>query len=170
MEKKEPAVPVRAATPADAETLVVLIQELAEYENLLNEANPSADRLRQQLAPDAQPGCDAFLAETAGGKPAGFALYFFNYSTFLTRFGVYLEDLFVRPEHRGNGVGFRLLQRVARVAADRGCERMDWAVLDWNEPAIDFYRQLGAKPLDDWTTMRLTGDTITAVANAEPLQ
>jgi len=83
---------------------------------------------------------------------------------------VYLEDLFVRPEHRGNGVGFRLLQRVARVAVDRDCERMDWAVLDWNEPAIDFYRQLGAKPLDDWTTMRLTGDTITAVANAEPLQ
>jgi len=170
VEAEHVAIPIRAATPSDAETLVALIRELAEYEKLLHEAHPSAERLREHLSPDAQPGCEAFLAETVAGEPVGFALYFFNYSTFLTRFGVYLEDLFVRPEHRGNGVGFRLLQRVARVAVDRDCERMDWAVLDWNEPAIDFYRQLGAKPLDDWTTMRLTGDTITAVANAEPLQ
>lgn len=161
------SISIRSATPADAETLVVLIRELAEYEKLLDEAHPSAENLREHLAPDAQPGCDAFLAETAEGKPVGFALYFFNYSTFLTRFGVYLEDLFVRPEHRGRGIGFHLLQRVAQAAADRGCERMDWAVLDWNEPAIDFYRQLGAKLLDDWTTMRLEAEAIQAVAGAE---
>lgn len=157
---------IRPATPDDADTLVALIRELAEYEKLLHEAHPSAERLREHLSPDVQPGCEAFLAETTGGEPVGFALYFFNYSTFLTRVGVYLEDLFVRPEHRGRGVGFRLLQRVAQVAADRDCERMDWAVLDWNQPAIDFYRQLGAKPLSDWTTMRMETEAIRAVANA----
>ena len=163
-------VTIRPAIPDDAKTLVALIRELAEYEKLLHEAHPSAERLRGHLAPDAQPGCEAFLAETAEGEPVGFALYLFNYSTFLTRFGVYLEDLFVRPDHRGRGVGFRLLQRVAQVAADRGCERMDWAVLDWNQSAIDFYRQLGAKPLDDWTTMRLETEAIQSVANVRSMK
>jgi diamine N-acetyltransferase len=157
---------IRPAVPDDAGIIVALIRELADYERLLDEAHPSAERLREHLAPEAKPGCEAFLAETAEGEPVGFALYFFNYSTFLTRFGVYLEDLFVRPEHRGRGVGFRLLQRVANVAADRGCERMDWAVLDWNQPAIDFYRQLGAKPLGDWTTMRLKTEAIQSLAHA----
>ena len=161
----DPTVTIRPAIPDDAETLVALIRELAEYEKLLHEAHPSVERLRQHLDADAQPGCEALVAETQEGEPAGFALYFFNYSTFLTRFGLYLEDLFVRPDHRGHGVGFRLLQRVAQAAADYGCERMDWAVLDWNQSAIDFYRQLGAKPLNDWTTMRLETEAIQSVAN-----
>ncbi|PEN10364.1 GNAT family N-acetyltransferase [Longibacter salinarum] len=157
---------IRKATPDDADVLVTLIRELAEYEKLLDEAEPDADRLRAQLHEDAQPRCEALIAETVGeeGEPVGFALFFANYSTFLTRFGIYLEDLFVRPEFRGQGVGFRLLRRVATIAAARGCERMDWAVLNWNTPAIDFYRQIGAEPLDDWTTMRLTGDAIHSLA------
>jgi len=160
--------PIRPATPADAEMLVTLIRELAEYEKLLDEAEPDAERLAEHLRPDPQPCCEALIAETPDGEPVGFALYFANYSTFLTRFGLYLEDLYVRPAHRGQGIGFALLKRVARIARDRGCERLDWAVLDWNEPAIDFYRKLGAEPLDEWTTMRLTHDAITALAHADP--
>jgi len=159
---------IRPATPDDAPTLVQLILELATYEKLRDEADPDADALRRQLAPDAQPRCEALLAETDGGDPVGFALFFHNYSTFLTNFGLYLEDLFVRPEHRGEGLGFALLQRVARIAKERGCQRLDWAVLDWNAPAIDFYEQLGAQPLDDWTTMRLDRTAIESVAEAAP--
>jgi len=161
------AISIRPATPADAEVLVLLIRELADYEKLLDEAHPDAGRLAEHLRSDAQPRCEALIAETSDGDPVGFALYFANYSTFLTRFGLYLEDLYVRPAHRGQGIGFALLQRVAQIARDRGCERLDWAVLDWNDPAIDFYQKLGAEPLDEWTTMRLTRDAITAVADAE---
>jgi diamine N-acetyltransferase len=160
----------RPAAPDDAETLVVLIRELAAYEKLTHEARPDAEALRRHLAPSAQPRVEALLAETDGeGEPeaVGFALVFANYSTFLTRFGLYLEDLYVRPAHQGRGVGFRLLRRVAQMAAARGCERLDWAVLDWNAPAIRFYEQLGAEPLDEWTTMRLGRDAIRAVAEAE---
>jgi len=159
---------IRPATPDDASTLVQLILELAEYEKLLDEAHPDADALRRQLAPDAQPRCEALLAETDDGEAAGFALFFHNYSTFLTNFGLYLEDLFVRPDYRGQGLGFALLQRVAQIADERGCQRLDWAVLDWNTPAIDFYEQLGAQPLDDWTTMRLNRPAIESVAGAMP--
>ncbi|HHP7238478.1 GNAT family N-acetyltransferase [Longibacter sp.] len=161
-----PTVRIRKATPDDADVLVTLIRQLAAYENLLDEARPDASRLRSQLDEDAQPRCEALIAETVEteSEPVGFALFFANYSTFLTRFGIYLEDLFVRPTFRGKGVGFRLLRRVARVAAARGCERVDWAVLDWNTPAIDFYRQIGAEPLDEWTTMRLTGNAIQRLA------
>mgnify|MGYP006280124601 CR=1 FL=1 len=160
---------IRRATPDDAPTLVQLILELAEYEKLRHEAEPDAEALRRQLAPDAQPRCEALLAEAEGGEAVGFALFFHNYSTFLTNFGLYLEDLYVRPEHRGQGLGFGLLQRVAQIADERGCQRLDWAVLDWNEPAIDFYEQLGAEPLDDWTTMRLNRTAIESVASAEPV-
>ncbi len=159
---------IRRATPDDAPTLVQLILELAEYEKPRDEAHPDAEALRRQLAPEAQPRCEALLAETGDGTAVGFALFFHNYSTFLTNFGLYLEDLFVRPEHRGQGIGFGLLQRVAQMAAERGCQRLDWAVLDWNEPAIAFYEQLGAEPLDDWTTMRLDRAAIESVAAAEP--
>jgi diamine N-acetyltransferase len=158
---------IRPATPDDAPALVQLILELAEYEKLLDAARPDADALRRHLAPDAQPRCDALLAKTDDGTPVGFALFFHNYSTFLTNFGLYLEDLYVRPAYRGQGLGFALLQRVAQIAAERGCQRMDWAVLDWNTPAIDFYEQLGAEPLDDWTTMRLDRTAIESVATAE---
>ena len=158
---------IRPAMPSDAPTLVQLILELAEYEKLLDEAHPDADALRRQLAPDAQPRCDALIAETDDGTPAGFALFFPNYSTFLTNFGLYLEDLYVRPDYRGQGIGFALLQRVAQIADERDCQRLDWAVLDWNTPAIEFYEQLGAVPLDDWTTMRLDRAAIASVATAE---
>lgn len=158
---------LRKATPSDADTLTRLICELAEYERLLDEADPDPEALRRQLDAESQPHVEAFIAEVESGEAAGFALFFHNYSTFLTRFGIYLEDLYVRPEYRGEGIGFGLLQRVVQVAHERGCQRVDWAVLDWNEPAIDFYRELGADPLDDWTTMRLTGDAIEAVARAE---
>jgi len=162
---------IRPATPDDAEVLVQLILELAAYEKLRDEADPSAAALRRQLAPDAQPRCEALIAEIDGedgNEPVGFALFFHNYSTFLTNFGLYLEDLFVRPDHRGQGIGFALLQRVAQIAEQRGCRRLDWAVLDWNTPAIRFYEQLGAEPLDDWTTMRLDRTAIESVAAATP--
>lgn len=158
---------IRPATPDDAPTLVQLILELAAYEKLRDEANPSAEALRRQLAPNAQPRCEALIAEADDGTTAGFALFFHNYSTFLTNFGLYLEDIFVRPDFRGQGIGFALLQRVAQIADERGCQRLDWAVLDWNTPAIDFYEQLGAEPLDDWTTMRLNRTAIESVARAD---
>jgi len=98
------------------------------------------------------------------GEPAGFALFFHNYSTFLAQRGIYLEDLFVRPEARGKGVGFALLRALARIAIERDCGRLEWAVLDWNQLAIDFYKRIGAKPLDDWTVFRLTGDSLDSLA------
>ena len=137
-----------------------LILDLADYERLRHEAVPDAEALRAHLDPAAQPRCEAFLAENEEGSAIGFALFFHNYSTFLTKFGVYLEDLFVVPAYRGCGIGFALFQRVAEVAVERGCGRLEWAVLDWNTPAITFYERLGAEPLDDWTTMRLTGDAL----------
>lgn len=157
---------IRKATSDDAETLVDLILELAAYEQLLDEAEPSADLLRQHLSDEALTGCEALIAETEDGTAVGFALFFHNYSTFLTNAGLYLEDLFVRPTYRGEGIGFALLQRLAQIARERGCRRMDWAVLDWNQEAIDFYRELGAEALDDWTLMRLTEDEIEEVAEA----
>jgi diamine N-acetyltransferase len=159
---------IRAAGPDDAETLVTLIRELAAYERLEHEADPEAGALRRHLAPDAQPRCEALLAEvgdeTEEAEAVGFALFYHHYSTFLTNFGLYLEDLYVRQAHRGEGIGFALLRRLAQIAEDRNCRRMDWAVLDWNSTAIDFYRDLGAEPLSDWTTMRLDADEIAALA------
>ena len=151
---------IRPARPDDAETLVELIKGLAEYERLLHEAQPDAETLRAHLAGTDGSHCEALMAETADGRAAGFALYFANYSTFLTRWGIYLEDIFVLPEHRGRGLGFALLKRVAEIAVERGCQRMDWNVLDWNEPAIGFYEKLGARMMKDWRLMRLTGDAL----------
>ncbi len=161
-------VSIRPAEPSDADTLVSLILELAAYEQLLDEAEPSADHLRRQLGSQAHPRCEALLAETPEGEAVGFALFFHNYSTFLTNFGLYLEDLFVRPTYRGEGIGFALLQRVAQIAHKRGCRRLDWAVLDWNTEAIDFYDRFGAEPLDEWIPMRLDEDAIEEVAEANP--
>lgn len=156
-----PSFIIRRAVPADAETLVGLILGLAEYERLRHEAEPDADALRRHLAPDAHPRCEAMLAEDRDtGEAIGMALYFYNYSTFLTAWGIFLEDLFVVPHRRGGGIGFALLRHLARRAVEQGCRRLDWNVLDWNEPAIAFYQGLGAKPLDDWTTMRLTGEPL----------
>jgi diamine N-acetyltransferase len=157
---------IRKATPDDAETLQDLILELAAYERLLDEAEPSVDLLREHLSEEALTGCEALLAETETGTAVGFALFFHNYSTFLTNAGLYVEDLFVKSTYRGEGIGFALLQRCAEIAEARGCRRMDWAVLDWNEEAIDFYEEIGAEPLDDWTIMRLDEAGIEEVADA----
>ena len=155
---------IRKATPDDAETLQDLILQLAAYEKLLDEAEPSVDLLREHLSEEALTGCEALIAETKNGTAVGFALFFHNYSTFLTNAGLYVEDLFVKGTYRGEGIGFSLLQRCAEIAQERGCRRMDWAVLDWNQEAIDFYEEIGAEPLDDWTVMRLDEDGIEEVA------
>ena len=152
---------LRPATPDDAETLTTLIRELADYERLTHEVATDPEALRAHLAPDAAPRCEALLAEDeATGEAVGFALYFQNYSTFLSRWGVYLEDLYVRPSRRGSGIGFALLKRVAEIAAERGCARMEWSVLNWNEPALEFYHRLGARPMEEWTTMRLSDEAL----------
>lgn len=157
---------IRKATPDDAETLVELILELAAYERLLDEAEPSTELLREHLSEEALTGCEALIAETDRETAVGFALFFHNYSTFLTNAGLYVEDLFVRSTYRGEGIGFALLQRLAQLAEERGCRRMDWAVLDWNTEALDFYDEIGAEPLDDWTLMRLDEAGIEEVAAA----
>lgn len=162
-----PVATIRKATPDDAKTLVDLILELATYEKLLDEAEPSVELLEEHLSAEALTGCEALLAETDDGTAVGFALFFHNYSTFQTNAGLYVEDLFVRPTYRNEGLGFALFQRLAEIAEQRGCRRIDWAVLDWNQEAIDFYEQLGAEALEDWTTMRLDEDAIENVATAE---
>lgn len=156
---------IRNATPDDAEALASLIRELAEYEKLTHEAQPDVRALREHLAEGDGPRCEALLAEArTSGRAVGFALFFPNYSTFLTRWGIYLEDLYVQPEARGQGIGFALLREVARIAHARGCERLDWSVLDWNALAIGFYEKLGARPMSDWTTMRLSGEALRRLA------
>lgn len=157
--KKETPFTLRPAGPDDAGTIATLIGELAVYERLAHEAAPDVDRLKRYLSPDASPRIEAILAEV-DGEAVGFALFFQNYSTFLTRWGIYLEDIYVRPESRGKGIGKALLKRVAQIAVERECGRLEWSVLDWNESAIQFYRSLGAKPMDEWTTMRVTGEAL----------
>ncbi|MEM9999149.1 MAG: GNAT family N-acetyltransferase [Bacteroidota bacterium] len=152
--------PVRRATAADADTLHDLVCALADYEKLRHEVVATADDLRAKLAPDASPPLHALLAEDDMGQPVGFAIYFAIYSTFRGNWGLYLEDLYVRPEARGRGHGYALLQAVAQDAVARGAHRLDWQVLDWNRLALDFYERLGATPMSDWTTMRLTGDAL----------
>lgn len=153
---------IRSATPADVPIILAFIRDLAIYEKLLHEVVATEDTLRRTLFGD-QPGAQVVIAEV-GGRPAGFALYFYNYSTFLSKPGLYLEDLFVKPEFRGAGIGKALLLHLAKLANTRGCGRMEWSVLDWNEPAKGFYRKLGAVPLDDWRIMRLTGAALAQYA------
>ncbi len=155
---------VRDATPADATELCVLIRELAEYERLSEHAQPDPVKLARHLGEATGPRCEALLALDAAGGSAGFALYFPTYSTFLTGWGLYLEDLFVRPSFRGRGIGQALLSTVAQRAVSRGGDRLDLSVLDWNERAIDFYRKHGAVSMDDWTTMRFTGSALINLA------
>jgi GNAT superfamily N-acetyltransferase len=152
---------IRTATPEDAPTLVILIRELAEYERMLDEAVTDVESIRAHLAgADGRPRLDALLAEDEAGTPLGFAIFYSNYSTFLSRWGIYLEDVFVRPEHRARGIGFALFRRVAEIGVARGARRMEWSVLNWNKLAIDFYERMGAKPMDEWTTMRLSGEAL----------
>lgn len=144
---------IRAATAADVPLILQFIRELADYERLAEAVTADEAALRETLFGE-RPAAGCLLAY-ADGIPAGFAVYFTNYSTFLARPGLYLEDLFVRPAWRGQGIGKTLLLQLARLAHDRGCGRMEWTVLDWNEPAIAFYESLGAKRLTDWTICRL---------------
>ena len=149
---------IRPAIPADVQLILQLIRELAEYERAPHEAVATEPQLRDVLF-GAKPAAEVLLA-FAEDEPVGFAVYFFNFSTWLGRPGLYLEDLFVRPEVRGKGYGRALLKRLAQIAQERACGRMEWAVLNWNEPAIGFYKKLGAKPMDEWTVFRLTSDGI----------
>ena len=153
---------LRPATADDVPLILAFIRDLAIYEKLPHEVVATADALHRTLFGE-QPGAHVVIAEEAG-RPAGFALYFFNYSTFLARPGLYLEDLFVKPEFRGHGTGKALLLHLAKIANARGCGRMEWSVLDWNEPAKGFYQKLGAVPLDDWRIMRLTGPALARYA------
>ena len=157
-----PILEIKPATAADVPTILCLIRELAEYERAPNDAIATESQLHEVLFGE-QPAAKVLIARE-GGEPVGFAVYFFNFSTWLGRPGLYLEDLFVRPEARGRGYGKALLARLAQIAQERECGRMEWAVLDWNEPAIQFYRKLGAKPMEEWTVFRLTRDEIAALA------
>jgi GNAT superfamily N-acetyltransferase len=152
------------ATEADTGAILALIRGLAEYERLAPEVVATEATLRRSLF-GARPGAEAILAYVdAEAQPVGFALYFGNYSTFLGKAGIYLEDLFVLPAFRARGIGKALFQRVAQIAVARDAGRMEWAVLDWNTPALKFYRAMGARPMDEWTVQRLTGAALTQLA------
>ena len=154
---------IARATEQDVPLLLKLITALADYERLGSEVVATETRLRQSLF-GPRPDAEVILAY-AGREPAGFAVWFYTYSTFLGRAGLYLEDLFVLPEWRGRGLGRQLLAYLARVAVARGCGRMEWAVLDWNELAISFYKKVGARAMDDWTVYRLTGEALKNLAS-----
>jgi GNAT superfamily N-acetyltransferase len=153
---------IRPAGPADLPLIAELIRALAEYEKLADEVRFDEATLGEKLF-GPRPYAEVLIGE-ADGEPMSFALFFHNFSTFEGRPGIYLEDLFVRPEARGAGLGRALLTHLASLAVERGCARLEWAVLDWNEPAIGFYRRLGARPMDDWTVMRLDGQALGALA------
>lgn len=154
---------IRLAEPADAPLILQFIQGLAEYEKLSHEVRATEEQLRETLF---GPRCyaEVIIGEFAG-RPVGFALFFHNYSTFLGQPGIYLEDLFVQPEMRGRGFGKALLTFLARLAVERKCGRLEWSVLDWNAPAIGFYKKLGAITMDEWTVFRLTGDALAALGS-----
>lgn len=154
---------IRAATSADIPAIASLIRALAEYEKLSHEVVLKEEQLREHLF-GPRPYAEVVLAED-GGAVVGMALFFHNYSTFLTRPGLYLEDLFVRPEARGRGYGKALLSHLAKLAVERGCGRFEWSVLDWNEPAIQFYKSFGAVPQGDWTIFRVTGEAMKKLAS-----
>ncbi|MGI9086254.1 MAG: GNAT family N-acetyltransferase [Chthoniobacterales bacterium] len=155
---------IKPATITEVPIILRLIRELAEYERAPNDAVATEAQLREVLFGE-KPSAEVLLAY-AEEVPIGFAVYFFNFSTWLGRPGLYLEDLFVRPEVRGQGYGRALLVRLAQIARERGCGRMEWAVLNWNEPAIGFYKKLGAKPQNEWTVFRLTSDKIAQLAES----
>ena len=154
---------IRPATAADVPLILRFIRSLATYEKLLPEVEATEAKLAATLF-GPRPAAECILAFAEGGVPAGFALFFTNYSTFLARPGLYLEDLYVEAEWRGRGIGTALLLHLARLANERGCGRMEWNVLDWNQPAIDFYESLGAVRKTEWTTCRLSGPALTRYA------
>ena len=154
---------IRTATEADIPVILSLIRDLAEYERAPDAVVATEAGLRDVLF-GPKPSAEVLLA-VENAEPVGFAIFFHNFSTWLGKPGLYLEDLFVRPERRGKGYGRALLERLAQIARTRGCGRMEWAVLDWNEPAIQFYRKLGAQSMDEWTVFRLTEEGIAKLAD-----
>lgn len=157
-----PGVTLRLATRGDVPLILALIRELAEYEREPDAVEADEALLAANLF-GPHPGAEVVMADV-DGEPAGFALFFHNFSTWLGRRGLYLEDLFVRPRFRGRGVGQVLMAYLAKLAIERGCGRFEWSVLDWNTPAIEFYRRLGAVGMDQWTVQRVTGDALQALA------
>ena len=158
------AITIRPAVEADVAVILQFIRDLAKYEHLEHEVVATEGLLREALF-GGRPYAEVALA-CLNGEPVGFALFFHNFSTFLGRPGIYLEDLYVRPEARGHGVGRQVLTWLAAISVSRGCGRLEWAVLDWNEPSIRFYRNLGAVPLDDWTTYRVAGPALNQLAGS----
>lgn len=152
---------IRYAERKDTAIILNFIKDLASYENMLDQVVATETLLEEWLF---EKKAAEVIFALEDGKEVGFALFFHNFSTFLGRAGIYLEDLFVLPEYRGRGYGKGLLRKLARIALERGCGRLEWACLDWNKPSIDFYLSLGAQPMDEWTTYRLTGDTLRKMA------
>ena len=161
---KETVLTIRQATVVDVPVILQLIRDLAAYERAPNEVTATKEQLVDVLF-GKKPTAEVLLA-FENETPVGFAVFFHNFSTWLGRPGLYLEDLFVKPEMRGKGYGRALLVDLAKIARQRGCGRMEWAVLNWNDPAIQFYRKLGAKPMDEWTVFRLTHDGIAKLAES----
>ena len=154
----------RFAQPEDAALILRFIRGLAEYEKMTDEVVATEELLREWIF---EKGKAEVLFAVADGTEVGFALFFHNFSTFLGRAGIYLEDLFVLPEHRGHGYGKALLKRLAAITVERGCGRLEWSCLDWNAPSIAFYKSMGAAPMDGWTVYRLTGETLKRAAGSE---
>ncbi len=156
----DPALVIRTATDRDIPLILAFIRDLATYEKLLPTVEATEEKLQATLFPATGTATAECVLAFSGEAPAGFAIFFTSYSTFLAQPGLYLEDLFVNPESRGRGIGRALLVHLARLANRRGCGRMEWSVLDWNQPAIDFYESLGAQRLNEWTICRLTGPAL----------
>jgi len=156
---------IRTATESDLSLILTFIRALAVYERLEDRVVATEEVLRESLF-GGRPYAETLIAED-DGTPVGFAIFFHNFSTFIGRPGIYLEDLFVNPEARGRGYGKALLARLAAIAKERNCGRLEWSVLDWNEPSIKFYKSLGAVPLDDWTMFRVTGGALDALAQVD---
>ncbi len=162
MSETDPSITIRAAEPADVPVILSFIRGLAAYEKLSDACVATEAGLQKTLFGERRYA--EVLIARHNGQPAGFALFFHNYSTFLAKPGIYLEDVFVLPALRGKGIGKALLIALARIARERGCGRLEWSVLDWNEPSIQFYKSLGAVPMDEWTVHRMTEDAIAKLA------
>lgn len=152
----------RFARENDCSLILFFIRELAAYEKMLNEVSATEDLLREWIF-EKKKAEVLFVCEEE--KEVGFAVFFHNFSTFLGRAGLYLEDLYIMPEHRGKGYGRETLKKLAQIAVERGCGRLEWCCLDWNQPSIDFYRSMGAEPMDEWTIYRIAGETLTKLAH-----